>query len=566
MERTIQHFYNKYRFNSLMCVNFLKFFLIQLFIFLVIAVVALIFILNTYKKEVAVINQNQAIRVENLSETIFSQVDHVASIMSVDSAVVNYANRSQELISSDDRTKLKERMINYKNIVNYIDSIYIYSTPRNVLLTNDGELHMNEFSDALVVDKIDRDYPDNTQIILRSKNDNYPDVITYVKDIKDVGYVIINIDYSEYISQIRQSLDQNTNVYLLNNDNEVVFENETDITGIPKEINQMTQSNLKDADSNEHIYTMLPVGYYNQKHLITTSYEQYHQNVTQTVIIMILILLLFAIISILIAVFMTFSSFSVIMKLYDIADSMEVDLSDFKNNEAKHIATKMLALMDDNKYLKEQLVSKIENYNEIQLVALQQQINPHFLGNVLSAISLEIVNSCGCETPALNMLVKLTRITRYSFENNTIFATLKDETGFIDDYIVLLRGRFGDFKYICEMDEELYDIKIPKLGIQPLIENAVYHGIGDMAEEGEVKLCCKEIDGKISIEVRDNGVGMSADDIKKVYASLSDDTSDHVGIGNVYKRLKIIYGNDFDLKIESKVGEFTKISVILPKE
>ena len=548
-----------------MCISFLKFFLLQLFVFFVITVIILMFVLDRYKDDVVILNKSQAIRVENMSKTVFSSIDHLASSLSVDMAVINYAVRSKEMISTADKSELTKNLLNYKNVVNYINSIYIYSPVRNIFLTNEGERNTIDFPDAAVVDMIDKTSESNTQLLLRKMNGNYPNVITYVKKIKNSGYVIVNLDYSKYISEIRSGMEETTSVYVLTDDNHIAFDSGAGFDAIPDTVTVGKQYNTKDNEANKCVYTMLSVGYYNHRLLVLTDYTHYYENVLHTVKTMILIAILFIVVSILIAVFITFSSFSVIMKLYDVADRKGVDISEFKNNETKYIATRIMTLIDDNKYLEEQLVSKIANYNDAKLVALQQQISPHFLGNVLSAISFEIVNACGCDTPALNMIVKLTRMTGYSFEKDTIFVSLSDELEFIDNYVDLLRCRYGDFKYSCEVSEDLKDKKIPKLSIQPLIENAVYHGICDMSELGHVKLVCEVKDGRMLLEVSDNGVGMKQEDIDGIYKSLGNDNTGHVGINNIYKRLNILYADEGDIQIESEYGKYTRVRLIFPE-
>ena len=188
MKQKIHHLFDKYRFSSLMCINFLKFFLLQLFVFFVITVIILMFVLDRYKDDVVILNKSQAIRVENMSKTVFSSIDHLASSLSVDMAVINYAVRSKEMISTADKSELTKNLLNYKNVVNYINSIYIYSPVRNIFLTNDGERNTIDFPDAAVVDMIDKTSESNTQLLLRKMNGNYPNVITYVKKIKNSGF------------------------------------------------------------------------------------------------------------------------------------------------------------------------------------------------------------------------------------------------------------------------------------------------------------------------------------------------------------------------------------------
>jgi two-component system sensor histidine kinase YesM len=163
------------------------------------------------------------------------------------------------------------------------------------------------------------------------------------------------------------------------------------------------------------------------------------------------------------------------------------------------------------------------------------------------------------------------------------FVTLGDEIGYIDDFILILKQRFGDrMEFEKNIDESVLTTKIPRLLIQPLIENAANHGVANIRGKGIVKLSVKgensSENGKyIEICIEDNGAGISKDELFMLNERLSMNDEDYfsdvqnkqrsgIGIENVNRRIKLFYGQKYGLKIESEEGKFTRIEFKLPLE
>lgn len=200
--------------------------------------------------------------------------------------------------------------------------------------------------------------------------------------------------------------------------------------------------------------------------------------------------------------------------------------------------------------------------------ALQSQINPHFLNNTLEIINWEARLS-GNEK-ICNMIEALGTMTEATMNRKKQpMVTLKEELMYVDAYLYIIRQRFGEkFMVKSEVDESLYSVKVPRLIIQPIIENAVEHG-GDESGYKKVGMYITGKDDTLSIIIRNNGK-LSDEDIKKVKRLLSDDfdekddTSTSLGIRNVNKRLKIIYGKEYGLTIEQGDNDDT-VSTLLAK-
>lgn len=205
-------------------------------------------------------------------------------------------------------------------------------------------------------------------------------------------------------------------------------------------------------------------------------------------------------------------------------------------------------------------VSKIEQIKEMankaEIKALQTQINPHFLFNALNAITSSIrINP----DKARELIINLSSYLRYNLELNDEFIDIKKELKQVKDYIEIEKARFGNkLNIIYDIDD--VDVKIPSLSIQPLVENAIVHGILKDKGSGTVNISVKEQDERIKISIVDSGVGISEDIIEKVY---NDTMPEHkIGLYNVHLRLKLIYREGLIIK---RLEKGTKIEFYIKR-
>lgn len=198
---------------------------------------------------------------------------------------------------------------------------------------------------------------------------------------------------------------------------------------------------------------------------------------------------------------------------------------------------------------------------EAKLDALQAQINPHFLFNSLNTINMYINND---PAYARKLIIKLSTFLRYLLGNYGRFITLDEELLYIEDYVSIEKARFKDkLKIEYAIDESLRKIKIPVFIIQPIVQNAIIHGIIPCEKEGTVKIAVQKEGDNVFISVEDNGIGIKEEDIKNIFIP-GFGKGCGVGIPNVHERLKILYGEDYGLKLESKYGYGTKILIRIP--
>ncbi len=188
--------------------------------------------------------------------------------------------------------------------------------------------------------------------------------------------------------------------------------------------------------------------------------------------------------------------------------------------------------------------------------ALSSQINPHFLFNTLNTVSALIRID---PDSARGVVLKLSNILRRLLRKHETFVPLSEELQFIDDYLDIEVARFGrdNLEIVKQLGEETLEAFVPSMLLQPIVENCLKHGLAPKLGGGKIQLRTTTRDGRLHIEIEDNGVGISEEKMPHVYV-------EGIGLSNVRERLHVLYGADFNLEIHSRPGEGTVIRIDVP--
>ncbi|WP_039765092.1 MULTISPECIES: sensor histidine kinase [unclassified Caldicellulosiruptor] len=210
---------------------------------------------------------------------------------------------------------------------------------------------------------------------------------------------------------------------------------------------------------------------------------------------------------------------------------------------------------------KQQIIAK---QREIQFEMLCSQINPHFLFNTLEAIRMKAF--CTGQYEIAQVVYLLSNLLRKSIEMTIDLITLEKEVEIVKEFLEIQKFRFGDkIDYKIEVQDDLLSSKVLPFIIQPLVENSIRHGIEPMIGKGTIEIKVFEKDGTIKIIVTDNGAGMPKEKFEEVLQSLDSKDKSHVGLKNVYHRLKLFYGEEAKIFINSELGKGTSIEIQIPK-
>ena len=198
---------------------------------------------------------------------------------------------------------------------------------------------------------------------------------------------------------------------------------------------------------------------------------------------------------------------------------------------------------------------------EAELRALRAQISPHFIYNSLGAIASFVRTD---PERARELLLEFADFTRYSFREHGEFTTLAEELRSIERYLVLEKARFGDrLRVVTRVAPEVLSVTLPFLSVQPLVENAIRHGLEGKAGDGTITVVALDAGTECHITIEDDGVGVDPDVVRDALVGRT--TSASVGLANVDERLRTVYGNEYGIVVETAPGHGTKVILRIPK-
>jgi len=242
--------------------------------------------------------------------------------------------------------------------------------------------------------------------------------------------------------------------------------------------------------------------------------------------------------------------------------------SHIKNGaELKILSDSLNIMIEKLSDLIETVKKEQSNLRETEIKLLQEQINPHFLYNTLDTI-IWLAES-GKQDDVVEVVGSLSKYFRTSLSKGKDLVTLKDEETHVCSYLQIQKIRYGDIlEYEIDLPKELSLCRIPKITLQPLVENALYHGIKNKRTKGKIKLIGRMENDKVIIKVTDNGLGMTPDRLKQVLESMqrkSENEKESYGLYNVNERIRMIFGPDYGLSLQSTYEVGTEVTVCLPK-
>lgn len=221
------------------------------------------------------------------------------------------------------------------------------------------------------------------------------------------------------------------------------------------------------------------------------------------------------------------------------------------------MTSEIQALMEQNVYEQKQK-------RKSELKALQAQINPHFLYNTLDSIIW--MSEAGENDEVVEMTSALARLLRQSISNDQEEVELEKEIEYVKNYLTIQKMRYKDkLEFFIYVDPRVAHVPIIKLVLQPLVENAIYHGIKYKETKGKLKIYARPVDGRVEIVVADDGIGMDEDVMEHIFDEhRKEQKRNGVGVPNVQKRLKLQYGSEYGIRYESVKGAGTKAVITIP--
>lgn len=478
----------------------------------------------------------------------------------------------------------------------YIHSIYVYleNDKDLVFSSNEGLVSIRESMDKSWYeiykskDINARSWTELRNIKNRSFEKNNTKILSIYRRLDNTkGVIVLNI-LADYFNNTLASLTTlpDQGIFIVNEKNNVIFSNKTDSNMfqnyLPK-IAEGTDSIFTiDTKSAKYTVNQLISSNYNWKYISlipqSTLYEMPIKLITYALTVMV-IAFVFGFILI---YYLTHKNYRQVSNIISILSSAEKGLTlppppDKIKDEYGYIIHNILKTFIEQSYLKIQLSEKKYRMEALELLALQSQMNPHFLLNTLETVnweSLKLMRKTFREDILIEklsgihyMIENLSDILKYALGNPHENVTLETEISNTKSYIEIQKYRYEDkFDVIWDCENTVMNYMVIKLFLQPLIENSIYHGIKEKDKNCLIKIKIKKSGSILKISVVDNGIGVNLEKLDEIRRKLEsvDDYSEHIGLYNTSKRLKLKYGDRYKLSIRSKYNLGTAIYIEIP--
>ena len=588
--RNIWYYIQNYKFNSLFIRNLLLIFLLMVIPAGGIAVAAYANTNDLIRQQVTETSINSLYRVKDIVDTLFSDTERLATRISQETYVqVFMLSDDQEAFHTSIKKKILEKTNTYPLVYRYISSIYIYSDKNNYLIANTGGGDFQTVDDVSWYNAYAEKKDNDPWVQARRHKDVYPYYISIVKPAGlsyvdgKIGAVIINLNPEELGKILTRTENSVTeDIFILNKDGTILYNRDVrNITANVRDMEWFQDTGSMEGDysgvryigNEKYIVVSVESGYHDGRYVSLIPFTLYQARLDRIKGFMIVLLGICFTASIAFAYILSVKTFRPVQNILSFVEnpgegfgsSVRKHKSD--SGEIQYITERILGLIYSNKDLKDELDKRMSLMKKAQSTALQAQINPHFLYNTLENINWKSIRLNGGKNDVSKMLSLLSNLLRLSMDSSDPLIPMAREIEHAQCYLEIIKMRYEEkVTLVWNVEDQLLDYKIIKLSLQPLIENAVYHGIKPKRQGGTIHINGSLLESQIHLEVADDGVGMSPEDIFSLNNGLKEafePDSEHIGLRNVNQRIKLLFGAAYGITVTGtrEGGASVKISI-----
>ena len=579
-----------YRFNSILVKSFLIILVFLMLTFTIIMTAVSRKMNNIITEEVGNMSENALGKTRDRIDVVMDEVVQISGHLSLDDDIQRFMlPGTNELFGMTQAVNVKKKIEMYSGVFDYIDSIYVYSHKAKYIVSDEDGAKVESFGDVSWIENLtEREY-EPARMISRTKNSGYPNLISYIQPIRltqmqFLGGIIVNIDNDKLeelvVSNIR---DSSESLMIVDSRDHIIYS--SDQNYLRKKISDLDlyrqidygQSDgyqiVNDGDQ-DLIVTLASSNGFQWRYISVVPLSAYEEHKGSIHLFQFVLYFVSIILSVLAAFGISIYCYSPVKNILDLLKNPDLYQQNaaaetgLKKNETHEIALNIVR----NLYSNQQMQAEIKGYSDIvdkaQLTALQAQISPHFLYNTLENIRWRAMDLSKGENEVSRSILYLSEVLRNSLDIEQQIITIEEEIRYTQLYINILQLRYEDkLKVEWDVDEGLLNYEIVKISLQPIIENAVYHGIKPLRTGGVVKIEVYRRGDGLWIIISDNGVGMEPETVAKLNEDLHEKyilSEEHIGIRNVNQRLKLLLGDEAGIEIVSRNGEGTRVIFRLP--
>lgn len=401
------------------------------------------------------------------------------------------------------------------------------------------------------------------------------------------GFVLFGIRDELFFNQIQNSrLTSHSSMAFIQQDGKIISNEygkstlaqleESDIKKIREKIGETQSNDVISFETGDSYVVYTPIDIENIGILAVIPTKELSMSYRDFTIV--LLFFIFAVIALFVILYFAIPAFfsrpvSNLLKqmdnIQDLDDVGEIQVNGYQ--EIYRIGSGINRMLERIRALTESIQREMTAKQTTQLQYLFAQINPHFLYNTLD--SIKELSACNENRKAEEMIDQLAVFYRIGVSKGKSFITVEDEIRHMSSYLSILQTRYEDFQFSVNLPEELKQCITLRMILQPIVENAVYHGLRPYRTDGTVTIRVIKVENQIEYHISDDGLGFSEDVLKKVRKSLSEPICNYseksygvYGLKNIQDRIQLAYGNNYKIQIESEEDYGTEIIVTIPYE
>ena len=391
---------------------------------------------------------------------------------------------------------------------------------------------------------------------------------------KELGLLCISMDESVLCNSYSvKSTEMPFDVYLADNKGNIISNQDKKLISTKSPYAADFVGNKGYFEKNGNLVVYQYIGSWNWYVVGTIKSQYLYSDIYLTILILLALVTAFCLISVLISIKLSNSLYKpmkdIVRKMEIVSGgSLEVKMDpNYSGDDFRQLASGFNEMIDEIQNLMVRVKTEQHQIEQIKLNALQAQIKPHFLYNTLDCIHWQALSD---GNDKISKMVKaLAKYYRLCLSSGHDIIPLSNEIEHISSYLIIQNMRYGDIiKSVNDIDECYYNVRIPKMTLQPLVENCINHGINvKEGHKGTIILKAKEADGCVIVSVEDSGTGMAQEKIDEINHSLSDyEETLGYGVQNVHKRIQLLFGEQYGLHYrQNDLGGIT-VEIRLPKQ
>ena len=589
----------KYRFNSVLFRNFMIAIFLMMIPLLIVILATKKQMNNIVMQEIRTANEQSLEQTANTLDFVVDQMFSFAYYLSENRTFHYMMLYEGKELEEEYRELFGEKIRFYQQTTEYIDSVYIYLEEQDMVFINEptgyiGTVSLEKLEDQNWLEAYSNLQDEWFVLETRANNDFYPYYMSMIypitADKNNIrGCIVVNANIKKIGRVLGDTNSAEKLFFMIDEEGCILYTNrmafmekQRSTEELPFLLNNTTEFSSVHIGDTEYLLSAMDGSLGGWRYVLCVSVTEYKNKIDEMNSMIVKIVLLTVIAGLAASYFLAIHSYRPIRHLLEELDKpivfqeavLENSQSDeseemLYKNELQYITQMVKKTRVRNNRLQmesEEWMMKLKN---AQLLALQSQMDPHYLYNTLDIINWDAIEQLGYDNSVSNMISALAKFLRISLQRSSYLITVREEIEHAQCYAQILGKRYSeDIKIEWNMQEDVLNYKTIRLSIQPLIENAVNHGLRYKRYRGKIIITGMITGDYLCISVEDDGKGMDESLCKELNYELTENyatDSDHVGIRNVNQRIKILCGDDYGIVVSAGHYGGLLVRMILPK-